>query len=325
MKRVFNELNTDCFLINIFGSGVSGNFGPHSNYQSAGRTSNIVKGAHLASINESDEIEFQFLGSQDDNINDIASSKMATDVYVFRAERLGIGKYSSLGEEKLASNAANLAQVLNTMRSKNPIRYRRYCNHVNEIFPTIRDIKIIPSSTAHEAEIFVSKSEPTLERDDLDFSLEHSGTGVSQVLAILYVVMTSPAGVIVIDEPNSFLHPGAARRLIEIIKFYDHHQYIISTHSADLINASGVKDIHHVTWSNGESSVEVIPSTQLDQMRGVLSDLGVSFSDVFGHDKVVWVEGETEETCFPLLAAVDGIGPKIAWRKVSATSDFGVK
>jgi len=46
--------------------------------------------------------------------------------------------------------------------------------------------------------------------------LSESGTGVGQVLAILYVVFTSEyPRTIVIDEPQSFLHPGAVRKLFE--------------------------------------------------------------------------------------------------------------
>jgi predicted ATPase len=45
------------------------------------------------------------------------------------------------------------------------------------------------------------------------------------VLAILYVVMTSNhPQTIIIDEPQSFLHPGAVKKLIEVLKQYPQHQ-----------------------------------------------------------------------------------------------------
>lgn len=49
--------------------------------------------------------------------------------------------------------------------------------------------------------------------------LAESDTGIGQVLAILYVVIMAKYNqVIIIDEPQSFLHPGAVRKLIEILK-----------------------------------------------------------------------------------------------------------
>ncbi len=272
------------------------------------------------SINKSNETNYENAGngSGDDVVESIAGSFWSS-IYMFSAERMNIGEYAAVGEKILQPGALNLPACLNDLQA-NPDRLREFAAHVNSIFPTIKHVSVVTVGQFFHIRIWMADTKS--QREDLAFPLKDCGTGVSQVLAILYVVMTAPTGVIIIDEPGSFLHPGAARRLIDIIKSYDRHQYIISTHSADLISVSGVENIHHVSWANGESSVSVIPANELDRMREVLSDLGVSFSDVFGHDKVVWVEGETEESCFPLLASVDGVGPKVAWRKVAATADF---
>ncbi|MFX9711404.1 hypothetical protein ABTO94_20085, partial [Acinetobacter baumannii] len=54
-------------------------------------------------------------------------------------------------------------------------------------------------------------------------------------------------------------------------------------------------------WSQGESSVHTIDKNKLDDLRRVLVEIGASFSDVFGFDRAVWVEGPTEEVCFPMI------------------------
>ena len=36
-------------------------------------------------------------------------------------------------------------------------------------------------------------------------------------------------------------------------------------------------------------------------MRSLLDEVGVHLSDVFGSDNILWVEGPTEERCFPLI------------------------
>ena len=125
--------------------------------------------------------------------------------------------------------------------------------------------------------------------------------GVGQVLAILCVAMTVKSGVIVIDEPNSFLHPGAAKKLVQILLQYDQHQYVLATHSADLISTAKPDIVHLVRWEDGESKIERVEATKVNDLRDILTEIGVSFSDLFGYDRAIWVEGPTEEICFPLI------------------------
>jgi AAA domain, putative AbiEii toxin, Type IV TA system len=148
--------------------------------------------------------------------------------------------------------------------------------------------------------IRIWNSDPSTDRDDLAAFLEDSGSGIGQVLAILYVAMTMPPSVIAIDEPNSFLHPGATKKLLQILKQYK-HQYIISTHSTDIISSVEPDTLHLVQWHDGESKVTALNATQIDDMRIVLNEVGVGLSDVFAADQVVWVEGQTEQECFPRI------------------------
>ncbi len=127
-------------------------------------------------------------------------------------------------------------------------------------------------------------------------------TGVGQVLAMLYVVLNSDTPrTILIDEPQSFLHPGAVRKLIEIFKEYPQHQYILTTHSPTVIAAANPSTITLVTQRDGESEFEVIDPAENEQLRRYLVDIGARLSDAFGADDVLWVEGPTEEICFPIL------------------------
>lgn len=151
-----------------------------------------------------------------DNIGVIVGQRITEQggVYVFRAERLNLGQSPITDDPVLAANATNLASVLLHLMS-NPSRYERLMEYIRLIFPAIYTIRARPR--ANQAEIQIWQVDPITERDDLAITLNDSGTGVGQVLAILYVVVTSNVGrTIVIDEPNSFLHPGASRKLLQI-------------------------------------------------------------------------------------------------------------
>ncbi len=113
--------------------------------------------------------------------------------------------------------------------------------------------------------------------------------------------MTNDAGVIAIDEPNSFLHPGAAKILIQILKRYNQHQYIISTHSPDVIATAQPATLHLIRFDGQQSRIETFGEAEIETKRMMLEEVGASLSDIFGAERVVWVEGPTERECFDLI------------------------
>lgn len=217
--------------------------------------------------------------------------------YIFKAERLQIGRCAIADSTVLAPNAENLAQVLNKLR-ENKKRFERYVQTVSEVFPEITDI-ILTTVGSSEVEVKLSSVPISEEREDLAIPLSQSGTGVSQALAILYVVITSNSPkTIVIDEPSSFLHPGAAKQLMRILKRYRMHQFVISTHSTELIEEIGTASIFLVRWTSHGSTVEKLSRTNVEHAKDILAELGTRLSDVFGPDKIIYVEGPTEVECF---------------------------
>jgi len=167
--------------------------------------------------------------------------------------------------------------------------------------------------------------DPSLEREDLAISLKQSGTGVGQVLAMLYVIVVSDAPqILLIDEPNSFLHPEAVRRLIGIFKTFPQHQYIITTHSPTVLSAVGPRQIALVSKHDSASEVEILDSRTMASLRISLATIGATFGDLLGAEQIIWVEGATEELCVPMILdkLVQKATTGAAILPVSHTSDF---
>ena len=221
-------------------------------------------------------------------------------IYRFTAERFGLAD-SVCGDNKaLSGNASNLAEVLLNLRA-NPGKYEQYVGLINEIMPQVKwvDLEPIPGN---QVRVKVWSIEKSTMRADLAIPLQECGTGIGQVLAIVYVAFTSEhPRVLLIDEPQSFLHPGAVRKLIEVLRRFPHHQYIISTHSASVISASGSPEILILEANDGISSIKSESVSDTRAMQQFLEALGARLSDVFGMDRVIWVEGPTEEKAIPLL------------------------
>lgn len=246
------------------------------------------------------------------------SATLAQHVYRFAAERMNVGKSGHGPGTVLERGARNLPEVLSQLQH-NVARFRELNQRLSEILPQVRWVSV-RGLPAGQVEIVVWCHDPETRRDDLAVPLLESGTGIAQVLAILYVVMTSERPqVVIIDEPQSFLHPGASRKLIDFLRGYPQHQFIIATHSADVISATNPTTITLTRFEGGQSIIRQIDAETEHGVRAILEDLGVRLSDLFGADNILWVEGRTEEKCFPIIVE------KMLRRKLMGTQILGIR
>ncbi len=242
--------------------------------------------------------------------------------YAFRAERLTLARTPVNDETRLYPDAQNLANVILHLQTRSPARFARLNGYLRQIFPTI--LGISTKLEGGQANLLVWTIDAHQEYEQLSVDLASSGTGVGQAIAILYVVVNSDfPRVFVIDEPNSFLHPAAVRNLLQILKL-EKHQYIISTHAAEIVSLSEPSTLHLVRWDGGQSVVETLAASNVRDVRRALSDIGVRLADVFGADEILWVEGQTEQECFPrlLLSKYESLPAGVAIVAVKNTGDF---
>lgn len=262
-----------------------------------------------------------------DSLNSVLHSRWIRNTFFFNAERMNIGEYGANPEYRLNSNAINLPGILNTINGERRDVFNKIVEHLREVFPTVGNMSVrpIPGSSV-EIRIWPTEA---MERVELSFPLRQSGTGVSQILAILTAVMTVENSVIMIDEINSFLHPAAVKALLRILQTqYGQHQYIISTHAPEVVGFSNPRTIHLVKRCGYESTITKLDLGQVGAFREVAEQLGVSMADVFAADRVIWVEGPTEELCFPLIyqhAAGETLPRGTIFTSVMATGDFMAK
>ncbi len=260
--------------------------------------------------------------------NEIDSSYTEEDFFVtlfhefrnnisqLQAQRF-VGNCSVGNDEELNSRASNLAEVIHLLESRGKEElYERFNDYVSTMFPQFASVSTQILSKQHSrepnpVEILLWPAKATeSNRKDLAFSLSDCGTGTGQVLAILYAVLASPEPrPIIIDEPQSYLHPGAVKKLIQILKEFPQHQYFIATHSAQIIAAANPSTIVKLRYEDGYTIASTMNARDIREQRSLLAELGVSLSDVFGADAILWVEGPTEERCFPLV--LDKLAPKL--------------
>lgn len=239
-------------------------------------------------------------------------------IYRFFAERFNVSQSPMGVGSLLTGNASNLPEVLNSLQG-NPRRFLQLNQLLHDILSQVQQVSVHPSG-GNNLEIRAWPHDPASQREDLALPLNQCGSGIGQVLAILYVVLTAVhPQVILIDEPQSLLHPGAARKLIEVLKQFPQHQYIIATHSPTVIAAANPSIIWFVKLEDTETRFQAINARQTQELQLYLGDIGARLSDVFGADNILWVEGQTEEIAFPVILN------QMAHRSLMGTAIIGLK
>jgi predicted ATPase len=242
-------------------------------------------------------------------------------VYRFSPERTVKARSGHGTNAQLAANAGNLPEVLHILQG-NAVAFEEFNSLVSEILPQVRWVSIRSISEGNE--IIIWNMDKITKRDDLGVPLDETGSGVGQVLAILYVVFTSSEpSTIIVDEPQSFLHPASAVKLIQVLKRYPQHQFILATHSPSIIAAAGPSNLLALTY-DGETHMEVFDLQKATSFHAFLNTAGLEIRDTFGADNILWVEGPTEQKAFPeiieRLCKVPLMGTSVV--PVSATGDF---
>jgi hypothetical protein len=74
-----------------------------------------------------------------------------------------------------------------------------------------------------------------------------------------------------------------------------------------------------VRATDGESVLEIMDPGNAKHLQAYLSEIGARLSDVFGADNILWVEGQTDEECFPLILR------KIEGRSLMGTTIVGIR
>ena len=113
-------------------------------------------------------------------------------------------------------------------------------------------------------------------------------------LITLCVALSDQRQIVLFDEPHVHLHPSAEKALYDVVAKDKIHQYIFTTHSPILLNYSIPKTTILVVKRDGSSYFE-----PLEKMARGLEEIGIAHRDYALKDRVLFVEGPTEEAILP--------------------------
>jgi hypothetical protein len=153
------------------------------------------------------------------NISDSVSlwQRIPPKIYKFSSERSIHSVYGHHPNSDLLPNGQNLAYCINHLQSDNPHLSQELNRLLNRVFPTIHWVGA-PGNGNNQFELKIHTNPSQLKRNDLAVPISRVGTGVGNALAMLYVALTAQTErFILLEEPNSYLHPRALRELLAIL------------------------------------------------------------------------------------------------------------
>jgi energy-coupling factor transporter ATP-binding protein EcfA2 len=139
-------------------------------------------------------------------------------------------------------------------------------------------------------------------------TLESQGDGMRSFTGALLSILVHPRNIVLLDEPEAFLHPPQAKRLAETIaeETDNNSQVFLATHDVEIVKAlldsAGERVIIvRITRQNNLNKVTVLDHEQIAQLwRDPLLKTSAVLSSLF-HEIAVLCEGETDARFFKVL------------------------
>jgi hypothetical protein len=114
------------------------------------------------------------------------------------------------------------------------------------------------------------------------------GLGLQDLLILLYFVLVDQQPLLLIEEPESHMHPDMQRRLLTFVRDKTDKQLFVTTHSNVFLNNTLVDRVFFTTFA---SKIDVDDATST---ASILDDLGYAVTDNLVSDLVVLVEGPSD-------------------------------
>jgi len=140
------------------------------------------------------------------------------------------------------------------------------------------------------------------ELDVDEFLADLNGAGIREALRlILDVELTSP-DVILLEEPEVHLHPSLETSLMQYIKSISRRcQVFMTTHSTNFIDMSEMRNVYLAKKLGSKCDVSLLSPDSVSEQVPV--ELGIKPSALFLYERIIFVEGVTDELILRTLAA----------------------
>jgi hypothetical protein len=206
------------------------------------------------------------------------------DPFRHSVESAGVQQTDQLGQD-----GSNLAQVLHTINSNDRSKFEEIEHFIQA---ALADIGMLQTPLENSMTRVSFRRPP----GGYPVRLHDMGGGIEQLLMVATVLQTTgEESTLFLEEPESHLHAGAQRYLIERLYTGD-RQVFVATHSPTFVNLSRRRSLYQISYAGGRTTIDRLGDA--DSLGAMLEDIGARNSDVLLSDAVLFVEGPSDRGVF---------------------------
>lgn len=192
---------------------------------------------------------------------------------------------------RLTADGTNLPVVLNYLSGDDRSSFERIEQFVHAALPDVGSLHaglIRDEGGLNNQVVRITFQSP----EGYRIGLHEVGGGVEQLLmAGVALATTHGRSTLFLEEPESHLHPGAQRHLMEQLRSGG-RQVFVTTHSPIFVNARPPGSLYQVKRTSGRTAVTRLRDPAA--LAEMLEDIDARNSDVLLSDAVLFVEGPTD-------------------------------
>ncbi len=212
-------------------------------------------------------------------------------------------------QESIAKSIQEVSDLISDMEKKVKESVQemqeKIKSFLNEQTDSVYSIDIVPE---FDLKHFASVKINIIDKLDIDVPAERRGSGLKRLIMVSYlryIAERSRNGgnhvIYAIEEPETSLHPGAQRVLMDSLKTLAANgtQVIFTTHSPVFVSDLNNENI--IIVKRNQPTTQIIPGSKLkveDVKSEIIEELGISPRDaILEYSYCVFVEGKTD-VCF---------------------------
>lgn len=178
------------------------------------------------------------------------------------------------GGAYLRSDGRNAASVLREIKQKSEENWNRILEYLQVIVP--KTIAVGPKK--HGNKLALEFVQDWGKSKNVKFEGYNMSDGTLRAVGILAAAFQQPTpSVLIIEEPESTIHPGALGAILDVLRHASHFmQVVVTTHSPDILASKWIKGNHLkiVSWEQGETRVGLVSDEMRSALEAHLTDAG---------------------------------------------------
>jgi putative ATP-dependent endonuclease of the OLD family len=141
---------------------------------------------------------------------------------------------------------------------------------------------------------------PTAEMDVDDFLVQVNGSGIREALRLMLDVQFESPHILLLEEPEVHLHPALEYSVLQYLKSQSLlRQVFLTTHSTSFVDTAETSNVYLIK-KNAFTKIERLTTDDIED--DIPQELGLRLSSVFMFDRLVFVEGPSDELALRELA-----------------------